>query len=71
MEEKAIERQDLIAEYMGISRRTLCRKIPHMREVGAILYKIKRAKNGGKQKVCYSFPSLLQRFLILENTSKK
>ena len=67
MEEKIIETTDKIAEYLGISRRTLCRRIPEMKQAGAIFYKIRRARNGGRERVAYSFPSLLQRYLILTN----
>jgi predicted transcriptional regulator len=65
--ETVIETQPKIAEYLGISTRTLSRRVPEMKRVGILFYKIRRAKNGGKEKICYTFPSLLQRFEILRN----
>jgi predicted transcriptional regulator len=65
--ETVIETQVEIADYLGISVRTLSRRVPEMKTAGILFYKFRRAKNGGKERICYTFPSLLQRFEILRN----
>ena len=71
MDETVIETTAKIAHYLGISKRTLHRRIPEMKSAGVIFYKLRRAANGGKERIAYSFPSLLQRFEIVRNNPEK
>lgn len=66
MEEERLETADRIAKYIGVHRTTLYRGyLPDMREAGIIFTKIRRAKNGGKERIIFTFPSMIQRFLVL------
>lgn len=71
MDEKPIETQNAIAEFMGISRRTLNRRLKDMKQAGCIFKKKRRAKNGGIEIVYWSWPSLLQRYEIMRNAEEE
>jgi hypothetical protein len=66
MEEERIDTAGKIADYIGVHRATLYRSyLPDMRKSGIIFKRFRRARNGGKERIIFTFGSMIQRFLIM------
>ena len=69
--EHALEGTKEIAEYLGLSPGTVqSRYIPKMKEAGIILTRL-RGVIPHRQFHIYTFPSMIQRFLIKEEKKKQ
>ena len=68
--EHALEGTKEIAEYLGLSPGTVgSTYIPKMRKAGIIFSRL-RGQIPHRQKKIYTFPSMIQRFLIKEQKKK-
>jgi len=62
--EHAKEGWKALAEYVGVSKRTLMRRRDELKSAGVIYYRIKIMQNGGKQRVMFWFPTAILSYFL-------